>query len=83
MTSGKISSLVPGSDCPQWQLDYESAMQETEPKTLFKRVEVAEAAILNRRAVLMQSSDGFAERQEIKMALGKLRNLKKEVLKFF
>jgi hypothetical protein len=83
MASGKISSLVPGSDCPQWQLDYESAMQETERKVLFKRVEIAEAAILNRREALMHSSDGFAERQEIKMALDKLRTLKKEVLKFF
>jgi len=30
----------------------------------------------------MQSPDGFAERQEIKLALAKLRNLKKEVVKF-
>jgi hypothetical protein len=30
----------------------------------------------------MKSPDGFAERQEIKLALAKLRNLKKAVLKF-
>jgi hypothetical protein len=83
MASGKVSSVGPGSDIPQWQLDYESAMKETERKVLFKRVEVAEAAILSRRAVLMKSSDGFVERQEIKMALDKLRTMKKEVLKFF
>ena len=61
---------------------YESAMRETDHNTLFKRIEVAGAAILTRREVLMQSPDGFAERQEIKLALAKLRNLKKEVVKF-
>ncbi len=35
-----------------------------------------------RREVLVQSPDGFAERQEIKLALDELRRLKKEVLKF-
>ncbi|MGZ4731176.1 MAG: hypothetical protein ACXVZH_03445 [Terriglobales bacterium] len=49
---------------------------------LFKRIEVAEAAVLTRREVLVQSPDGFAERQEIKLALDQLRRLKKEVLKF-
>jgi hypothetical protein len=57
-------------------------MQETDHKTLFKRVEVAEAAMLTRRKVLTQSPDGFAEREEIKIALAKVRNLKKEVLNF-
>ena len=57
-------------------------MQETDHKTLFKRIEVAEAAILARREILTQSVDGFAERQASKEALEKLRNLKKEVLKF-
>ena len=58
-------------------------MQETDHRTLFKRIEVAEAAILNRREVLLQSPDGFAERQETKAALDKVRRLKKDVLKFF
>jgi hypothetical protein len=82
MASHKFSPSVPQRAFPQWQLEYESAMRETDHNTLFKRVEVAEAAILTRREVLMQSPDGFAERQEIKLALAKLRNLKKEVLKF-
>jgi hypothetical protein len=82
MASHEFSSPVPDCGLPQWQLEYESAMRETDHKTLFKRIEVAEAAILDRREVLTQSSDGFAERQEIKMALAKLRTLKKEVLKF-
>jgi hypothetical protein len=46
------------------------------------RIEVAEAAILARREVLVQSPDGFAERQQTKLALDKLRRMKKEVLKF-
>jgi hypothetical protein len=66
-----------------WQLEYESAIQETDRKILFKRIEVAEAAILTRREVLMQSADGFAERQETKKALATLHNLKKKALKFF
>ena len=70
------------SSIPRWQLEYEAALNETDHKALFKRIEVAEAAILARREVLVQSPDGFAERQEIKLALNKLRRVKKEILKF-
>lgn len=65
-----------------WRREYESALLETDNKALFKRVEVAEAAILSRREELRQSSDGFAERREIEIALTKLRMVKKEVLNF-
>ena len=82
MTSHKFSSSVPGGTLPHWQLEYEAALKETDHKTLFKRIEVAEAAILDRREALVQGRDGFAERQEIENALDKLRRLKKEVLKF-
>jgi hypothetical protein len=82
MASLEFPSLVPEPDDPQWKLEYESALRETDHKTLFKQIEVAEAAILTRREALLQSSDGFTERQETKIALAKLRNLKKEVLKF-
>jgi hypothetical protein len=82
MASSKDSSSPQESTFPQWQLEYESAMRETDHKSLFKRIEVAEATILARREILTQSSDGFAERQALKVALEKLRNLKKEVLKF-
>jgi len=67
---------------PQWRVEYEAAMRETDREALFKRIEVAEPAILARRDVLAQSSDGFAERREITRALAKLESLKKEVLKF-
>ncbi len=82
MASQEFSSSVPEGSLPQWQLEYEAALQETDHRTLFKRIEVAEAAILARREVLVHSSDGFAERNEIKLALDKLRRLKKEILKF-
>ena len=82
MASGKDSSSAQKGGFPHWQLEYESALQETERKALFKGIEVAEAAILARREILVQSSDGFAERQALKAALEKLRDLKKAVLKF-
>jgi hypothetical protein len=82
MASHEFSSSVSRRDLPPWKPEYESALQETDHKILFKGIEVAEAAIVTRREILMKSPDGFAERQEIKPALAKLRNLKKEVLKF-
>jgi hypothetical protein len=78
MASQEFSSSVPRRDLPPWQLEYESALLETDHKILFKRVEVAETAILTRREILMQSPDGFAERQQTKLVLAKLRNLKKK-----
>ena len=83
MASQKFSSSARRSS-PSALADWNTkrALQETDHKTLFKRIEVAEAAILARRDVLVQSPDGFAERREIKTALDKLRRLKKEVLKF-
>jgi len=44
-------------------------------------VEIAEAAVLSRREALAHSSDA-AERQEIEIALAKLRALKKDVSNF-
>ena len=64
-------------------LEYESAMNEVYRRTLFKRIEIAEAAVLTRREVLTLRPEDFAEWQEIERALGKLRHLKKEVLRFF
>jgi hypothetical protein len=80
MASHEFSSSVPERSSPQWQLEYEAA--ETDHRTLFKQIEVAETAILTRREVLVQSPDGLAERQQIKAALDQLRRLKKEALKF-
>jgi hypothetical protein len=82
MASEEFPASVPEQESQQWKLEYERAMQETDRKALFRRIEIAEAAILTRREALLQSSDGFIERQETKTALTKLRNMKKEVLKF-
>jgi hypothetical protein len=82
MASDEFPAPVPEQESQQWKLEYERALQETDHKALFRRIEVAEAAILTRREALLQSSDGFIERHETKTALTKLRNMKKEVLKF-
>jgi hypothetical protein len=67
---------------PQWQGEYEAALRETDCKTLFKRVEIAEAALLNRQLALKHESDGRVERQEIETALDRLRAVKKDILNF-
>jgi hypothetical protein len=82
MVSRKLSSSVPERGSDGGQLEYEFALQETDRKILFKRVEIAEAAILTRREALSHSPDGFVEGQEIKIALDTLSKLKKEALKF-
>ena len=82
MVSNFLSQVVE-RDFRQWRLEYESAMKEADRRALFKRIEIAEAAVLTRREVLTLSPEDFAEWQEIERALGKLRHLKKEVLKFF
>jgi hypothetical protein len=82
MAPHKFSFSGPKRRAPAWLREYEAAVQETERSRLFKKIEVAEAAVLTRREVLEQSADGFAERQQLKMALAKLHSLKKEVLKF-
>ncbi len=82
MVSNFLSQVVE-RDFRQWRLEYESAMNEVDRRTLFKRIEIAEAAVLTRREVLTLRPEDFAEWQEIERALGKLRHLKKEVLRFF
>jgi hypothetical protein len=82
MASEQIPSLSSAVRFPQWQGEYEAALRETDRKMLFKRVEIAEAALLNRRDTLKHESDGRVERQEIERALEKLDALKENVLNF-
>ena len=42
MSSRKLSSSVRERGSDGWQLEYEFALQETDRKILFKRVEIAE-----------------------------------------
>ena len=57
-------------------------MLETDKSVLFKRVEVAEAAILTRRDELAHDSSSQTERGAIEDALTKLRVLKRDRLHF-
>jgi len=67
---------------PNWQREYESALLETDKSVLFKRVEVAEAAILARRDALEHDSSGQTERVAMEDALVNLRVLKRDQLHF-
>jgi hypothetical protein len=42
MASHEFSSSVSRRDLPPWKPEYESALQETDHKILFKGIEVAE-----------------------------------------
>ena len=63
-----------------WQRAFESVLQETDKHALFKRIEVAEAAILTRRYDLQNSWDQPGERDKIEDALAHLRFLKRQRL---
>jgi hypothetical protein len=81
MAAPETPNSVPVQRLPQWQIDYESALRETDHKLLFKKVEIAEAALLHGRESLDDPYDP-QQRTEIDIALSKLRLLKKEVLNF-
>ncbi len=81
MASEDNSPHPPGR-FPTWQHAYEAVLKELDTNTLFKLVEVAQAAILTRRADLEGSSNHHSERQAIEDALANLQVVKKERLKF-
>jgi hypothetical protein len=67
---------------PTWQRDYEAVCGETDKTALFKKVEIAETAMLIRRDVLTCSVDNRAEWQALELGLAELHVLKKERLNF-
>ena len=67
---------------PAWQREYEAVLSENDTDALFKRVEIAEAAILTRFDVLESNSDRHSERGAMERALENLRVIKRERLKF-
>ena len=77
-------ALYPQTTSPflQWREEYEAVLQETDHKMLFKRIEIAEAALLSRRELLMENSDSQTELREIQQAFDKLRTMKRDVLNF-
>src|ERR1700730_6831335 len=56
MASEETPSLGPALRFPQWRSEYEAALRETDRRTLFKRVEIAEASLLSQRDALTQHS---------------------------
>jgi hypothetical protein len=67
---------------PQWQTDYEAALQETDRKMLFKRIGLVEPTLLSRRDELMTDPGAKEELREIETALKKISAIKKDVLDF-
>jgi hypothetical protein len=76
------SSAIPTRDSQQWRYEYAAAVAEKDKLALFKRVEIAEAALFSRQEVLMQSSDGDIELREIASARKNLQRVKRDVLNF-
>jgi hypothetical protein len=77
-----MSSPSPSPQFPAWQREYEAASREMDTTRLFKRVEVAEAAVLLRLEAIRKDSDHHAEREAIADALNHLELLKKPRLGF-
>ncbi len=67
---------------PHWQDEYEAVLREPDHKMLFKRVEIAEAALLDRLDALRQQKAATAEQNEIEKALKRVRAVKKDILNF-
>jgi hypothetical protein len=68
------STTTPSDD---WKRHYQSVLHESHHETLFKHIEIAEAAIRTRRESLGDSSSHQTERQEIEDALAHICFLKK------
>lgn len=68
MASFESSSPAPVPRVSVATVVYESLLLETDRKALFKRIEVAEAAMFARLEVLDHTPESSAERQEIESA---------------
>jgi hypothetical protein len=63
---------------PEWQPQYEAALLEPNAAELPRRVQAAEAAILQRLQVVSDSADDASEREAMQNALGALQVLSRE-----
>ena len=81
MADAKNPSESKSPHFPAWQLEYESALRETDTRRLFKCVEIAEPAVLNRLEAISADSDHHAEREAIDDALAVLNLIKKRPLR--
>jgi MEDS: MEthanogen/methylotroph, DcmR Sensory domain len=68
---------------PEWQRPYRAAVLETDRGRLFKKVKVAEAAVLTRLHALQCETDHHVERHQLMRAWRVLHLIKKEKLGFF
>jgi hypothetical protein len=82
MADEKHTPPSPSPQFPAWQREYDAALHEMDTTRLFKRVEVAEAAVLLRLEAIKKGSDHHAERDAIVDALNQLELLKKNRLGF-
>ena len=57
---------------PTWQRDYDAVCAETDRSALFRRVEIAETAMLIRRDFLTCSVNNRAEWQALELGLAEL-----------
>jgi hypothetical protein len=78
LSGGTSSSLR----YPEWQLEYQDVLLETDPKKLARRVAEAEVAIFKRLQALSRSPAGQAERQAIRDAAHVLGAIKRDELGF-
>jgi len=65
---------------PMWQREFEAALREDDPQTLWQRVHAAEAAIFARTQALEGSAEQLAERQAISQAIRTLRAIQRDKL---
>jgi hypothetical protein len=75
-------SPLQSAQLASWWHAYEAVLQEDDELQLFRRVEVAEAAILTHREALEKICAGQDEYRVVEEALSKLRVLKRERLRF-
>lgn len=73
------SSLGPHGE---WRRAYHLASLEQDPLLLFKRIEVAEAAVRLRREAIARGAGSLEERRLLEDALHGLKELKRERLNF-
>ncbi|HYM78355.1 MAG TPA: hypothetical protein VE377_20445 [Candidatus Dormibacteraeota bacterium] len=76
------TSSSPPLRFPTWQRAYSAVLTEADTRALFKLVEIAEAAILTRRASLEGDPNHHSEREAIDDAIAILREVKKKRLRF-
>jgi len=81
--AGQLMPSEDGLRYPEWQGKYRAALLETDRGKLFKKVEVAEAAILTRLDDLGPETNNSGERQELRHARSGLQMIKQVKLGFF